>query len=472
MQVFRNSKLSVFHLVMINVIAISSLRTIPIGAQFGLSIVFFSLLAGVTFLIPCALVAAELSTSWPLEGGLYIWVREAFGRRWGFVIAWIQWIYNICWYPTILSVLGAGVSYLFFPKLASNKYFLLSMVLLSYWIISFINHLGIIRILRVLSTFSALLGTILPTVLLVGFGLVWFFRSYPTATNLSWSALAPDFSFTHLSFFTGIIYGLVGIEMSAIHARDVSKPQLQYPLALFYSTILVLFILIFASLAVAIITPKSELHLISGLLQTMDIFLRKVHFAALMPLMALMVVCGIVGSVNAWLIGPSRALLVSIRDGCGPRFLLKCNKNQVPTRILLFQGAIFTVMSLIYLVFPSGDNAFWLLSVLTAQLSLICYLFMFAAGVKLRWRYPDYRRPYRVPGGKFGFHVIAGLGFITSLVVISFGFIIPAKFIGNSHFYVEFLIIGLLFFLLMPFLIYHFYQTRGNVESSQPISLE
>ena len=461
MKVFRNSKLSVFHLVMINVIAISSLRTIPIGAQFGLSIVFFSLLAGVTFLIPCALVAAELSTSWPLEGGLYIWVREAFGRRWAFSIAWIQWIHNVSWFPTILSVLGAGLSYLFFGHIALNRYFLLIVVLSSYWIISFINHLGIIRVLRFVSTFSVFVGTILPTILIVCFGLVWLLRSYPSAIDISWSALAPDFSLSKLSFFIAIIYSLVGIEMSAIHAQDVSKPHIKYPLALLYSTILVLLIFISASLAVAIITPQSELHLISGLLETMDSFLRKVHFGVLMPFMAIMVIFGIIGSVNAWLIGPSRALLVSMRDGCGPRFLLKCNQNEVPTRILFLQGGIFTLLSLVYLVIPSGDSAFWLLNVLSAQLTLICYLFMFAAAVKLRWKYPDYLRPYRVPGGKFGFYIITAIGFFTSAVVISFGFIIPAKFTGGPLLYISFLIIGLIFFFLMPFFIYQFYQTKS-----------
>jgi len=76
--------LSVFSLVMINVIAVDSLRSLPISAAYGFSIVFYYLLAAILFFVPVALIAAELATAWPETGGLYVWVREAFGRRWGF----------------------------------------------------------------------------------------------------------------------------------------------------------------------------------------------------------------------------------------------------------------------------------------------------------------------------------------------------------------------------------------------------
>ena len=50
--------LSVFSLVMINVIAVDSLRTLPISAQLGFSLVTYYAFAALAFFIPVALVAA------------------------------------------------------------------------------------------------------------------------------------------------------------------------------------------------------------------------------------------------------------------------------------------------------------------------------------------------------------------------------------------------------------------------------
>src|SRR3989338_3260434 len=121
----KNTKiLSVFSLVMINVIAIDSIRTLPMSAEYGFSAVFYYLLAGLVFFIPTALVSAELATGWPETGGVYVWVREAFGKKYGFVTIWIQWFYNIFWYPTIMSLVAATVAYLFDPNLVNNRLYM------------------------------------------------------------------------------------------------------------------------------------------------------------------------------------------------------------------------------------------------------------------------------------------------------------------------------------------------------------
>ena len=82
--------LGVFSLAMMNVIAVDSLRSLPIAAQFGYALIFFYLIAALLFFIPTALVTAELATSWPSTGGAYIWIRTAFGVRWGWFAIWLQ----------------------------------------------------------------------------------------------------------------------------------------------------------------------------------------------------------------------------------------------------------------------------------------------------------------------------------------------------------------------------------------------
>ena len=114
-------KLSLFALVMMNVAAIDSLRILPVSAEYGLSLIFYYVLAALLFFVPTALVSAELSTGWPETGAMYIWVREAFGRKFGFMIIWVQWISNIAWFPTIMSFIAATIFYCIDPNLVNNK---------------------------------------------------------------------------------------------------------------------------------------------------------------------------------------------------------------------------------------------------------------------------------------------------------------------------------------------------------------
>src|SRR6187431_1525884 len=153
--------LNVFSLVMINIIAVDSLRTLPISAKLGLSLVSYYVIAALTFFIPVALVAAELATAYPNTGGIYLWVREAFGKRAGFITIWLQWIYNVVWYPTMLAFIAATLSYLIAPELSNNKFYLLGTSLGLFWVFTIINCFGM-KLSSIVSIIGASIGTILP----------------------------------------------------------------------------------------------------------------------------------------------------------------------------------------------------------------------------------------------------------------------------------------------------------------------
>src|SRR5271154_1195083 len=93
-------KLGVFTLAMMNFTAVVSLRGLPAEAEYGLGSIFYYVFAAVFFLIPVSLVAAELATGWPQKGGVFRWVGEAFGPRWGFVAIFLQWAESTIWFPT------------------------------------------------------------------------------------------------------------------------------------------------------------------------------------------------------------------------------------------------------------------------------------------------------------------------------------------------------------------------------------
>src|SRR5580692_7139718 len=115
--------LSIFVLAMLNVSIMASLRNLPLVAEFGLSAIFYFFIVGLIFLIPCALISAELATGWPKSGGVYVWVREGLGDRWGFMAVWMQWIHNVAWYPVIMSFVAVTLAFALVPEWADNQFY-------------------------------------------------------------------------------------------------------------------------------------------------------------------------------------------------------------------------------------------------------------------------------------------------------------------------------------------------------------
>ncbi len=292
----KGKTLSVFGLTMINVIAIDSLRNLPINAIYGFGIVFFYILATLFFLIPCALVTAELATNHPRTGGAYVWVREAFGPRWGFFSIWLQWVYNIVWYPTILSFIAASIAYLIDPALANNKLFMLPVVLGTFLLATFVNCLGM-KTSSYLSILGAILGTIVPMLFIIILGLFWVFHHHPLAITPSFNNFLPDLHHVHnIAFIVVILFSLMGIEMSATHAAEVKNPTRDFPRALTYSSFLIVGTLVLSSLAIAIIVPTGSINLVSGLNQAFALFLSAYHLDSLLTIAIILIIFGGEGS--------------------------------------------------------------------------------------------------------------------------------------------------------------------------------
>ncbi|HRE30898.1 MAG TPA: amino acid permease, partial [Candidatus Berkiella sp.] len=148
--------LSVFSLVMINVIAVDSIRTLPMAASYGFALVTLYAIAALMFFIPTALITAELATTWPEKGGIYAWVKNAFGPKWGLCVVYLQWIYNVVWYPTILTLIASTIAYLVDPLLVQDASFMTTVVLTTFWGCTLLNFFGM-RLSSAVSTFGSLL---------------------------------------------------------------------------------------------------------------------------------------------------------------------------------------------------------------------------------------------------------------------------------------------------------------------------
>ena len=449
---YYRARLSIFSLVMINIIAVISLNTLPFSAKFGLSLVFYYLVAAVIFFIPVALVTAELTTTWPKNGGIYIWVREAFGDKVGLLVVWLQWIYNVVWYPIVLSLIAGVAAFLIDPNLVENPIYMTLMVLGTFWLATLLNCFGM-DLSSFISTVGSIVGTLLPMLFMIVIGIYWLCSNHKINIDCSWRGFFPNITGVHdLVLVTTILYGLIGLEMSAVHAQEVKRPEKNYPRALLISGSVILLTVMLASLAVAIIIPGEELHVVLAPMQAFQIFLQELELDFLLPIIAVLIIIGAKSCVTTWIIGPTKGLLVAARDGNLPKCFTKTNKHGVPTTILFCQGVIVSILSMAYLLMPTAEVAYMALTELAVILALVMYVIIFMTAIALRYKFPAIHRPFKVPLGNAGMWIVAIVGSTTSVGAILLGFMPPSQInIGKPLLYQTILIVGTVLFCVPIF---------------------
>lgn len=447
--------ISIFVLAMLNVSIMASLRNLPLVAEFGLSALVFFFIVALFFLIPCALISAELATGWPKSGGIYIWVREGLGDRWGFMAIWMQWVHNVAWYPVIMSFVAVTLAFLISPELTHNRFYVLSVILIGFWGMTLLNYLGI-KTSGWFSTIGVIIGTILPGLFIIFLGISWIAGGHPVETPLTWNALIPSFdSVGNFVFLAGLFLAFAGLEVSASYASDVQNPQKNYPRAIILGAVITFTLFMLGSLAIAVVIPKNEISLVAGLMDAFTIFFQKYNLSWILPIMAFLLIIGAIAEVNSWIIGPVRGLYATSIHGNLPPFFQKVNKHDVPTRLLLFQAILMSLTSLIFLYMPQVSSSFWILTALSAQSYLIMYILMFIAAIKLRYSMPKVPRSYRVPYQNKGIWIFSSMGILASCFGILLCFVPPTGLkVGNTFTYVLLLASGLFVMCAIPMVIH------------------
>ncbi|MCB2191821.1 MAG: amino acid permease [Deltaproteobacteria bacterium] len=460
-----SKKMTVGTITMMTAAAVISLRGLPMMAKEGLSMIFYILFSTVLFLIPASLVAAELGGAFSDRGGgVYTWVKEAFGSRWGFTAIWLQWIQNVVWYPTVLGFAAGALAYLFMdPKLADNGYFNGSVILVVYWLSTFLTLAGSTTASRI-TKYGFLLGTVLPGVFIIVLGLLWVDQGNPLQFLHSTAGAVGGHPHARLmphitglgsvAFLAGIILLFAGVEVHAVHAHMMANPAKQFPLSMFLAALIIFFLFTLGSLAVAAVLRPEEISLTAGLMQAFHSLLSKWNIAWLTPVVGLFVAYGAMGGVMSWLGGPSRGLLETAKNGELPPLLAKVNKKGIQVTILMIQGIIVSVLACLYFIMSNVSVAFFLLSAITITLYLVMYILMYTAAIRLRFTQPDLPRSYKVPGGTFGMIFLAGIGLLGVTFALVVGFFPPSNLpVGNPALYVGLVAAGMVVFVGLPLLI-------------------
>lgn len=459
----KTNYLTLFALTLLIVGSVDSMRNLPATALFGPTLIFFFVVSAVIFLIPAALVAAELASSWTTTGGIYHWMRLAFGEKWGFLAVWFQWINTMVWYPTILSFM-AGLLAHFFPSLVQNKLYLVSFILIMFWLLTFINLRGL-YVSGAIASICAIIGVLIPMILIIALSAFWVIKGQPLQINFTVHDVIPTSNGTSWISLTAIMASFVGIELAAVHVNNIRKPHKTFPLAMFFSIIIILFTMIGGALAIAGVLPQKSISLTSGVMQAFGSFFHAYNLQWMVPIIAVMIFFGSLGGTINWVISTAKGLLQTAQYGYLPPLLQKENSYGVASNILIMQAILVNLLCLTFLLMPSINGSYWLLTALSTQVYMLMYVLMFAAAIKLRYKYPDQPQPFKIPGGKIGIWLVSLLGLIGCAATLIVGFFPPAGIdVGTRLHYCVTFSSGL-FLMIAPSLIFYAYKYYTTAKS-------
>ncbi|MFI7340392.1 APC family permease [Streptomyces sp. NPDC050085] len=403
--------------------SVASLRPSPTMAIYGLAAIFLYLLPAIVFLLPTALVGAELASGW--TGGIYRWVSEALGKPLGFVAVWCQFAMTIAYYPSLLAYVASTFAYVIHPSLAENGLYVAICIVVIYWTGVWVSSRGT-KTVAGLSSLGLVIGTLVPGVVLVVLGIVFLGQGNPSAAPMGASHWLPPWTgLASLVLIVNNFLSYAGMEMNGVHVSSLRNPRGEYPRSVFLATGLVLLIFILPALAISWVMPSEQLSLTAGLMQAFQAFFDHFHVGWLTKVVGIMLVCAALGGMLTWLAGPAKGLvMLSRQEGYLPPFLQKLNKHGVPQNVMIAQGVLTTLIGCLYAFSHDVSSQYWMFSVITIQIYLVAYLLMFVAVVKLRRSQPDVPRGFVVPAVT----LVAGVGFVASVLALVIGFVPPDQY--------------------------------------------
>lgn len=383
-------------MVLFTVSAILLLDTLAAAASVGASSVFWWLFLGVIFFVPFALICAEMGCAYPEQGGIYAWIRDAFGGRWASRATWGYWVNTAVWIPAIYILFAGVFKQLFYPELSLGWQIAIGVVLS--WLAVIVNVVAL-DIGKWVPNTGAVLKVII-FIAVIG-GAISYTGSHGMANPLTWESMKPDWG-SSLQYIPAIIYGMLGFELVSAGSEEMENPARDVPRAIFISGAIIILLYLFGTMAVLAAIPAGEINLVEGLVDTLLLFFGGSAFGELfVTVLGIAALYTFFSNGVTWALGCNRAAAEAAREGELPRiFALESEDKGTPVGAAVLMGIGSSATLLLYgFLAGSNEDLFWSLFAFSAVIFLLPYQGMMLAFIRLRRTDPDHPRPFRIPGG-------------------------------------------------------------------------
>ncbi|GGY26225.1 APC family permease [Paludibacterium paludis] len=394
--------LTVTDIVVMNVVSIVSLRHIAGLASYGASAMVMWLMAACCLFLPMAMVCGELSTIWASDGGMFIWVREAFGKRIGWMVVAFYALSCLLYFPLMLQYALSTLAVALGGNLADHSLAIALASIAIFWLLTGLNILGM-QWTRHINRFSMLLGVFIPVGILVVLAVVWLAsgRTMQTPYPGSMTQWMPDMRrMDAIVYLSSTMFAFAGLEVAPMVAGRTRHPQRDFPRAILVSAVLIMLFYMVGTWCLNILHPSDNIDIVAGVAQALILATRTFGIPWLLPLMAVCLMIGTLGQVNAWMVGQIVMLQEASREYriLGTKITENHPVHGTPANALLAQAVIVTGLCLLALLSPSVQAAYWEFASLTMLCYFVPYLSIFAAYLRLLATRATHPRSFRIPG--------------------------------------------------------------------------
>ncbi len=404
--------------------AILVIETVAPSAAIGPSAISWWIITLLLFFIPYGLITAELGTTYPEEGGLYVWIKHAFGEKWAARTTWLYWINVALWMPSVYIAFAGIFSQLFAPDLSLWGQILIG-IIATWATVGF----GIISLDtgKWIPNIGAFLKGLIMVV--IGIGAFVFASRNGIANDLSFQSILPKWD-AGLAFLPVIVYNFMGFELMSGAAEEMHNPGKDIPKAIIISGALIALFYILGTLGMLMALPQDQLGLVEGIIDTLTIiFGQSAAGTAVVTVLGIGALFTLLANMVTWTIGANRTAAEAAREGELPAIFGRLHPvNKTPVSAFILTGAVSTLVIVLYgFMAGSAEDLFWTLFAFSSMVFLMPYLGLFPAFLKLRKTDASRERPYRVPVNNTVARIIAVICELFILQAIIFFIWVPGE---------------------------------------------
>ncbi|MCL2248868.1 MAG: APC family permease [Oscillospiraceae bacterium] len=398
----QTKKFRLFDAVLAAVCVTMVVESVAPTAAIGNSQYFWWILMFVVFFIPYGFITAELGSAYLDKGGLFDWVKRAYGRDWGSRSAWYYWIQFVFWLASLAVLFTEVLSQVLGREIPVPVAVVLQLVLI--WVMTYGSLLPIS-----VNKWLINLGTYAKIILMLGLGIfglycgiVFGFANPITSTG----DLLP--SFAGITFVSVIILNFKGFEVVAAFTKDMKNPKREIPKAFLLGGVMICFFYVFASFGIGAAIPVAYLSTSGGLIDSFIHFFNVLGLPGhiLVPIVGVLFLFTLFINVLSWALGVNYVASHAAEEGAMPKPFAIRNKEGAPIGSSILIGIIASIMVIIVPFIPNPD-IFWGFFAMQIVTLFLAYLLMFPAFAKLRKTDPDTERPFKTPGGPIMIKLIA-----------------------------------------------------------------
>lgn len=346
-----------------------------------------------TFLLPYGMIVAELGTTYDGEGGIYDWVRDGLGDRWGARISWYYWVNYPLWiaslatmFPDILGMVF-GVTFDLPVAIAIELAFVWIVYLMgrskaadSEWVL---NGGAIIKV---------------AVAVIVGALGIWYAMENGFASDMSPATFLPELTNTNaLGYLSIIIFNFMGFEVICTMTDDMANPERDIPKAIIMGGIAIAVIYLFAGFGIGAAIPAADIDPDYGMIYAVQTM---VGDSAIFKIICIAFLITLFANMAAWSFGVNSVARYAAEHGNMPKvFASMISKDDMPNGANLVNAVVASLVLALQLVpiDAISNGIFWMLFGTSVVFLLLTYIPMFPAFLNLRKNDPNRERVFTFP---------------------------------------------------------------------------